>query len=263
MVSAIFDCIREDSLLGILSIQDEIKAIKTRRMQREDLGGLMGPWDSTVSEIQDALFTVRQTMKTGLSMCSVMQSLARPNHPPKMLAFRRGIFAGLDDGGYTDDKSEYFLSVVDRTLSDTKDTLDAVRTTITIYESQQAISLATTMALLTELVFLFIPLSFSTSIFGMDIKEFNGGVPLSTWGIIAGSLVAGMLVIRLYASSETHRRIAQRVSKRISHTRASLSRTYKATGALWWGFKMVFGQVRKLLATRRRERKVAKLQGRR
>jgi hypothetical protein len=231
-------------------------------MQRENLGGLMGPWDSTVSEIQDALFTVRQTMKTGLSMCSVVQSLERTNRP-KMLAFRRGIFAGLDDGGYTDDKSEYFLSVVDRTLSDTKDTLDAVRTTIAIYESQQAISLATTMALLTELVFIFIPLSFSTSIFGMGIKEFNGGVSLSTWGIIAGSLVAGMLVIRLYASSETHRRITQRVSHRIRRTRATISRKRKATGALWWGFKMVFGQVGKLLAMRRMERKVATLQGRR
>lgn len=155
--------------MAIQHMHDEVKTIRKRMRRLEDLDGSMD-WEGAFSDIQQALLTIRQTTVTGLAVRSVLDSCARSN-PPRRLAFRRGIFAGLDGGADSkDDQAAYLLSVIDGTLADVKDTLDAIRVSLAIHGSRQGISLATTMALLAELVFFFIPLSFSTSIFRMSIQ---------------------------------------------------------------------------------------------
>lgn len=157
--------IKDDSFMAILNMQNEIKAINSLRHRRDVLRTTLEPWDRAISDIQDSLSTIRQVVETGLSIRHVLTLKS-----PTGISFRRGIFTGLDGRDPIDTESSHLLSLVDRTLNDAKETFDAVRTSVALYESQQGISLASSMALLTELVFVFIPLSFSTSIFGMEMK---------------------------------------------------------------------------------------------
>lgn len=46
-------------------------------------------------------------------------------------------------------------------------------------------------------------------------QEFADGVSLSTWGGIAGALVSGMFILRVYASSNTHGRIKAKLQSRV------------------------------------------------
>lgn len=68
----------------------------------------------------------------------------------------------------------------------TAESYKSLMASISIVESKRGIAEAESVTKLTELAFLFIPLSFSTSVFGMQVKELNpGNISISAFFIIA------------------------------------------------------------------------------
>ena len=63
----------------------------------------------------------------------------------------------------------------------TTDAIAVLMSSISISESQKAIEQAERVGRLTFLAFVFVPLSFTTSIFGMNIIEWKEGVALKWW----------------------------------------------------------------------------------
>ena len=75
---------------------------------------------------------------------------------------------------------------------------------VQISDSHRSIAEAETVTRLTELAFLFIPLSFATSIFGMQIID--GSTPTSTYIAVAVALTSAAYLLRFFIHRTTERR---------------------------------------------------------
>jgi hypothetical protein len=66
-----------------------------------------------------------------------------------------------------------------------------------IVDSRRSITEAESISKLTELAFVFIPLSFVASLFSMQVHELDGGVPLYQFGLVAIGFVIVAYLVRL------------------------------------------------------------------
>ena len=106
---------------------------------------------------------------------------------------------------------EYFLHDGSNQITSLHNSIQQAYTSLTskvqISDSHRSIAEAETVTKLTELAFLFIPLSFATSIFGMQM--INNSTPISTYVIVALALTVSVYVLRLFI----HRTAGYRTSK--------------------------------------------------
>lgn len=77
------------------------------------------------------------------------------------------------------------------------ESIDDIRTSAMLVESRKAIVQAEGVARLTLLAFFFLPLSFTTSLFGMNFKELGDQLSIWTWAVVAVP-VFGFSVILCY-----------------------------------------------------------------
>jgi hypothetical protein len=89
----------------------------------------------------------------------------------------------------------------ERTVGNLKEASNAISGTLQFIESHRAILEAESVARLTELAFLFIPLSFAASLFSMQIQELTNPVPV--WSFVAFAISLSILTyaLRLVARS--------------------------------------------------------------
>lgn len=84
---------------------------------------------------------------------------------------------------------------LDADLSSLKTRIDetyaALRVDMQFFESRRSISEAKTVTKLTELAFIFIPLSFVSSLFSMSVDELRNGVPI--WTFVLAALIFALL----------------------------------------------------------------------
>lgn len=74
---------------------------------------------------------------------------------------------------------------------------DSLRAEMQIVDSRRSIAEAESISKLTELAFVFIPLSFVASLFSMQVHEFDGGVPLYKFVLVAIAFVLVAYAVRL------------------------------------------------------------------
>ena len=103
----------------------------------------------------------------------------------------------------------FFCNALDQ-ISSLNQRLDQAYSSLTskvqISDSHRSIAEAETVTRLTELAFLFIPLSFATSIFGMQIVD--GSTPVSTYITVALVLTSAAYILGFFIHRTTHYRIA-------------------------------------------------------
>lgn len=96
----------------------------------------------------------------------------------------------------------------------------ALRADMQFTESRRSIDEAKTVNKLTELAFVFIPLSFSCSLFSMEINELKNGVPVWTFIITAVSLALLAYAVRIAITSDyletNYHRALERIKKKKS-----------------------------------------------
>jgi hypothetical protein len=90
--------------------------------------------------------------------------------------------------GFPDSVLESILTEVDNAERFLMDTFQLLMSSISVLDSETSIQQARSAQKLTQLAFIFIPLSFVTGIFGMNIKEINGS-PVSIWVCVVMSIV--------------------------------------------------------------------------
>lgn len=74
---------------------------------------------------------------------------------------------------------------------------DSLRAEMQIVDSRRSIAEAESVSKLTELAFVFIPLSFVASLFSMQVHELEGGVPLYRFALVAIAFVLVAYAVRL------------------------------------------------------------------
>lgn len=88
-------------------------------------------------------------------------------------------------------------------LADQAGTVSKMLTSnMSLLESKRSIAEAKSIAKLTELAFLFIPLTFSATLFGMQVEQFNDRAPLSTFIAVALATTTISYGIRLLIRSQ-------------------------------------------------------------
>lgn len=95
----------------------------------------------------------------------------------------------------------------EKLMAKTEKTHMSLRADIALLESKRQIAEAEGVSRLTELGFIFIPLSFSTSAFSMQITELENRVPLSTFVVVAIVLAAIAYGARLLIRNSFVKRI--------------------------------------------------------
>lgn len=95
---------------------------------------------------------------------------------------------------------EHLLKRAQTLHSRTTEAIAVLMSSISIFESQKAIQQAEDMARLTSLAFLFVPLSFATSLFGMNFKELDDKkLSIWLWGLVSAiSLLIAILAYCLF-----------------------------------------------------------------
>ncbi|KAF8432085.1 hypothetical protein BGX38DRAFT_1227080 [Terfezia claveryi] len=88
----------------------------------------------------------------------------------------------------------------------------AIMSSMSILESQRAISQAASVNRLTELAFIFIPLSFGNSIFGMQIPAWSANYTPSLWFAISGGLIGGAYMLRIIVRARLVSAIGEHIS---------------------------------------------------
>jgi hypothetical protein len=74
---------------------------------------------------------------------------------------------------------------------------DSLRAEMQIVDSRRSIVEAENISKLTELAFIFIPLSFVASLFSMQVHELDGGVPLYRFVLVAIAFIVAAYTVRL------------------------------------------------------------------
>jgi hypothetical protein len=93
----------------------------------------------------------------------------------------------------------FILSLAQSLLSDCDKGIQIMMNDSVLHQSQKAIAQAKEVTKLTRLAFLYIPLSFVSSVFGMNVTLFGSGkVPIWAWAIVSGFVLALSLVFLKY-----------------------------------------------------------------
>lgn len=116
-------------------------------------------------------------------------------------------------------------------------------TTMSLVESKRGIAEAESVTKLTELAFLFIPLTFSASIFSMQVKELNASVtPISAFVILAVCITLVSYALRLAVRSTWRVRVWKRMQAAIREdAHLPPNATIPATSFILWVFRSIIG----------------------
>lgn len=116
-------------------------------------------------------------------------------------------------------------------------------TTMSLVESKRGIAEAESVTKLTELAFFFIPLTFSASIFSMQVKELNASVtPISAFVILAVCITLVSYAVRLAVRSTWRVRIWKRMQAAIREdAHLPPNATIPATSFILWVFRSILG----------------------
>ncbi|KAI5776663.1 hypothetical protein EDC01DRAFT_636508 [Geopyxis carbonaria] len=179
-------------------------------------------WRRLLVEYREQLQTSLDGIENSLSIAKALkqesQSEANRWSLPQWSLSRRGTFSSLkrtatvesESGGIHDTKNatqqiyDEFKDLESQALvlaERVEQTSQSLMSTLSIVESQRAISEAESVTKLTELAFFFIPISFSATLFGMQVQEFEKRLPISVWVIVAFLVVLISYIIRFMTRS--------------------------------------------------------------
>ena len=112
----------------------------------------------------------------------------------------------------------------------------SLMTTMSLMENKRGIAEAESVTKLTELAFFFIPLTFSASIFSMQVKELSASATsVSAFVVVAMMVTAGSYALRLAVRSRRWVNLWQRMQRNIkAHAQLVSSATIPTTSFLTW-----------------------------
>jgi hypothetical protein len=227
MVST-FDCIRpNDFYARHITACDSggVPVISVLRLIEQDTRVLFRSLDWTLAGIsQDSQddFLMARRLSDWRKLMSHFE-IALPAMAKRLEHFSEFVFLPTAEQEYPDevvrilDSVGQDVSVAERKLGDAYTDL---RADMQFAESRRSITETKTVTRLTELAFVFVPLSFCASLFSMSIDELENGVPVWIFIVTALAMIALAYAVRFFVGSELL----------INSTRRSLERFWSRTG---------------------------------
>jgi hypothetical protein len=225
MVST-FDCILPDDFYDTAADLEAIPVISISRLIAEDMHELFRSLDWTLDAIsqdsQDEYLMARHLSEWRKLLSHFEIEL--PAMAKRLDHFLEFVFRPTTEYGYPDEVVRV-LQTMDQDVALATPKLgsayDDLRADMQFAESRRSISETKTVTRLTELAFVFIPLSFCASLFSMSVDELENGVPVWIFVVTALATIALAYAIRLFVGSELL----------VNSTRRSFQRFWRRTGA--------------------------------
>ena len=112
-----------------------------------------------------------------------------------------GVYGKIKENGSTKGKLQQCLEEISVLRERSRKASKSIMTSISIVESKRGIAEAEIVTKLTELAFLFIPLTFSASLFSMQVRELSSELSIWVFFVVAGSIMLGLYTLRLIIRS--------------------------------------------------------------
>ncbi|KAL4909621.1 Ca2+ regulator and membrane fusion protein Fig1-domain-containing protein [Aspergillus multicolor] len=175
------------------------------RIVESDTLGLLRLLDRVQKEIVQSTASEEAELEDILAMRKyIATALAHSSTLGRDLTGALGELLTLSRGSRKDPQHETVDKLSQQfedTIQGLKEASSAITGTLQFIESHRAILEAESITRLTELAFLFIPLSFAASLFSMQIEQFTNPVPVTHFIAFALSLSATTYVLRALARS--------------------------------------------------------------
>jgi hypothetical protein len=113
------------------------------------------------------------------------------------------------EGNFVHKDLQECLKEIEETLQRLQTVLISLTSNMPLLDSQRSIAEAQNVTRLTELAFLFIPLTFAATLLGMQIDQFENRVPLLTFIILGISVTSFSYVVKLVIRSSWFRGIIE------------------------------------------------------
>jgi CorA-like Mg2+ transporter protein len=113
--------------------------------------------------------------------------------PDQVKSWHREVFKELRRGEYylPENTLNRILKDADQLSQFLMDSFQLLMSTISVLDAQTSLDQAARGTRLTQLAFIYVPLSFVTGIWGMNLKEINGS-PLSVWVAVVSLIFIGL-----------------------------------------------------------------------
>ncbi|OQE34874.1 hypothetical protein PENCOP_c015G06297 [Penicillium coprophilum] len=172
LVRPLIRIIRQDTMTLINQLRQVLDEIDIEILDDIKMEDRLSLWRQIINRAQRELPELKDSMEPFIEF---LIKLHPPNSPLEVAATELEA---------TRDMHELWKDI-DQTLLRLSKTSASVTSNMGLLESRRSIDEAHAVARLTELAFIFIPMSFAASIFGMQIEPFANPVPLSNFFVVA------------------------------------------------------------------------------
>lgn len=209
-LSATFDCIRPNDSASqrfTMSVLDASPVITLLKIIENDTRALFRSLEWTLEDIshesQDDFLMARRLPEWRKLMNNF--EIEIPATARRLKHFADFVFGPNGEQDYPDEVSR-IIEAVDLDIAEAKarlaDAYAGLRADMQFTESRRSITETQTVTRLTELAFVFVPLSFCASLFSMSITELENGVPVWIFVVTALATIALAYAVRLFVGSE-------------------------------------------------------------
>lgn len=183
-LQALFQTIHDDTNILVDIIRTSMQRIREGTLDEEFMQKRVKFWRSLLHRLGFHLGVLQQGLRE----------------------FEQFIFEPDSHAPQVENLSQTLSKNTQRTLAGCMDLIDrssqSLLAEMQIADSRRGIAEAESVSKLTELAFVFIPLSFVASLFSMQIHELDGGVPVYQFALVAIAIVIAAYAVRLSIRSE-------------------------------------------------------------
>ncbi|KAF3041042.1 hypothetical protein E8E11_006437 [Didymella keratinophila] len=188
-LQALFQTIHDDTSILVDIIRTSMQRIREGTLDEEFMQKRVKFWRSLLHRLGFHLGVLQQGLREF-----------------EQFVFEQSIFEPESHVPQIDILSQTLSQDTQRMLSGCMELIDrsshSLLAEMQIADSRRGIAEAESVSKLTELAFVFIPLSFVASLFSMQIHELDGGVPVYQFALVAIAIVIAAYAVRLSIRSE-------------------------------------------------------------
>jgi hypothetical protein len=184
LVEALFRIVKQDTMTLLNQLRQILDEIDIEMIDDTKMEDRLSLWRQIINRAQRELPELGSSIEPFIEFLIGLQSIT---FTTELAALGPEV---------TQDKDE-LLKEIDHIIDRLQTTSTSLTSNMGLLDSRRSIDEAHAVARLTELAFIFIPMSFAASVFGMQVKPFADPVPLSNFFIVAVVVTSFAYLMRM------------------------------------------------------------------
>lgn len=188
LADALFELIRHDTLTLLRVLHHILEDMEVDVLDDTKMEGRLPLWRQLISQAQMELPELKSSTRGFLAFFGIVGPENTSSPTTQDPAIEKNV--------------SHLFQEIDQMLARLRRASDSLTSNMGLLESRRSIDEAHAVTRLTELAFLFIPLSFSASIFGMQVEPFKDSAPLWKFFLVAIVVTMSAYLMRITMRSQ-------------------------------------------------------------